>query len=344
MSHSQVTTFLGIPYARPPTREYNLRFKPPQIPTPWGSILADRYRNSCPQYIRYTGKDYGIPITDEDCLYMNIFTPWAASIVREPYPVMIYIHGGNFDHGSGNTFPGQMLAASQEVVVVTFNYRLGLLGFLATADNASAGNFGLLDQVQAINWVRENIRAFNGDADRITLFGPDAGAASAGLLALSPLTRKYVKKVIAQSGAAVADWAFVRNPLFMRNTSVVAGYSYGCRTRHTFNLVECLKSRSAIDFTTTEVKPDVGWLAWGPVVDHYTRNKEYQFMPDFPENLLMEKKSILIRNSLICQALREMKDQPLSSLTRILNQKAMWYRINFYTKRFQNSLVFIITP
>ncbi len=141
---------------------------------------------------------------------MNIFTPWAASIVREPYPVMIYIHGGNFDHGSGNTFPGQMLAASQEVVVVTFNYRLGLLGltfvllqvfeksnenifqilgFFATADNASAGNFGLLDQVQAINWVRENIRAFNGDADRITLFGPDAGAASAGLLALSPLTR-----------------------------------------------------------------------------------------------------------------------------------------------------------
>lgn len=83
-----------------------------------------------------------------------------------------------------------MLAATQEVVVVTFNYRLGLLGFLATSDNSSAGNYGLFDQVQAINFVRENIRNFNGDPNRITLFGPDAGAASAGLLALSPLTKR----------------------------------------------------------------------------------------------------------------------------------------------------------
>jgi neuroligin len=128
-------------------------------------------------------------MTDEDCLYLNVFTPWASTLVREAYPVMIYIHGGNFDHGSGNIFAGHMLSASQEVVVVTFNYRLGLLGFLATADNASAGNYGMLDMVQAINWVRENVRAFNGDPDKITLFGPGAGAASAGLLALSPLTR-----------------------------------------------------------------------------------------------------------------------------------------------------------
>ena len=98
------------------------------MPTPWGSILADRYGKSCPQPIRYVGKDLGIPLTDEDCLYMNIFTPWAATRVRELYPVMIYIHGGFFDHGSGGVFPGHMLSASQEVVVVTFNYRLGVLG------------------------------------------------------------------------------------------------------------------------------------------------------------------------------------------------------------------------
>lgn len=105
---------------------------------------------------------------------------------------MIYIHGGHYDHGSGNTFPAHMLAASQDVVVVTFNYRLGLLGFLATATNASAGNYGLLDQVALIQWVRDNIHAFNGDRELITLFGPDAGGASSGLLALSPLTRSKI--------------------------------------------------------------------------------------------------------------------------------------------------------
>ncbi|CAG2111725.1 unnamed protein product, partial [Medioppia subpectinata] len=281
-----VTTFLGVPYARPPTREERLRFKPPQVPIQWGSRYALKYEDSCPQYIRYIGKDVGIPRTSEDCLYMNIFTPWAASKVRYPYPVMIYIHGGFFHYGSGNAFSGHMLAASQEVVVVTFNYRLGLLGYMATADNASAGNFGLLDQIQAINWVRENIINFNGDPDRITLFGPDAGAASAGLLAISPQTKKYVKRVIAQSGSAVADWALIRDPLYMRNTSVVAGYSFGCRTRHTYNLIECLKSRSALDLTATEVTPDVGWLAWGPVVDRWTRERTEQTVPDLPENLL----------------------------------------------------------
>lgn len=205
------TAFLGIPYAKPPTKANGLRFKviltpshnfliiskcfsPKRtlVPDQWGAIRADHFRPACPQYKRYVHQEYGIPYTDEDCLYMNIYTPWAATPTRTLYPVMIYIHGGHFDHGSGNIFPGHMLAATQEVVVVTFNYRLGLLGFLATSDNSSAGNYGLFDQVQAINFVRENIRNFNGDPNRITLFGSDAGAASAGLLALSPLTKRMI--------------------------------------------------------------------------------------------------------------------------------------------------------
>lgn len=167
---------------------------------------------------------------------------------------MIYIHGGHFDHGSGNIFPGHMLSATQEVVVVTFNYRLGILGFLATSDNSSAGNYGLFDQMQAINFVRTVIVNFNGDPNQITLFGPDAGAASAGILALSPLTRRYIKRVIAQSGAAVAEWATIKDPLYMRNNTVIAARAFGCSTRSTYILVECLKSRSATDFTTTEIK------------------------------------------------------------------------------------------
>ncbi|KAJ6221357.1 hypothetical protein RDWZM_007169 [Blomia tropicalis] len=284
-----VTTFLGIPYAKPPTRENKLRFQRPQVPDRWGAMRADRYRASCPQYKRYVHPDFGIPFTDEDCLYMNIYTPWAATPTRTLYPVMIYIHGGHFDHGSGNIFPGHMMAATQEVVVVTFNYRLGLLGFLATSDNSSAGNYGLFDQVQAIEFVRENIRYFNGDPNQITLFGPDAGAASAGLLAMSPLTKDYIKRVIAQSGSAVSDWAFIRDPLYMRNNSVLAGRAFGCSTRDSRILVKCLMSRSATDLTTTEVKPDVGWLTWGPVVDKYTRNRDYQFMSDIPEYILKRK-------------------------------------------------------
>lgn len=99
----------------------------------------------------------------------------------------------------------------------------------------------------------------------------------------------YVKRVIAQSGAAVADWAFIREPLYMRNNSVLAGRAFGCSTRDSWTLVKCLKSRSATDFTATEVRPDVGWLTWGPVVDRWTRSKDYQFMTDLPEDLLSRR-------------------------------------------------------
>ncbi|RWS11327.1 neuroligin-4: Y-linked-like protein, partial [Dinothrombium tinctorium] len=300
---NNVTVFLGIPYARPPLREFGLRFKPPQPPLPWGVIDVSKYKAACPQLYNYTGKDKMIPTVDEDCLYLNIFSPYvsiifliiyyliyvllqSSSLIRNPYPVMIYIHGGNYDHGTGNTFPGHMLAATQQVVVVTFNYRLGLLGFIATADNASAGNYGLLDQELLIRWVRHNIRNFNGDPNAITLFGPGAGAASAGLLAISPLTRRYIKRVIAQSGSAVADWATQTDPLFIKNMSIVAGNTFGCPVHYSYKLIECLKSRSYTEITLNEVKPDVGWIPWAPVPDFATQSKENQFMPFTPEQFL----------------------------------------------------------
>lgn len=111
---------------------------------------------------------------------------------------MFYIHGGEFYKGSSNTFPGHVLAAYYDVVVVTINYRLGALGFLSTADQNSPGNYGILDQAMALEWVYDNIEYFNGDKNSITLFGPGAGAASAGLLMVAPRTRHMVSKVIAQ--------------------------------------------------------------------------------------------------------------------------------------------------
>ncbi|KAI1289762.1 Neuroligin-4, X-linked [Halotydeus destructor] len=281
-----VTVFFGVPYAKPPTRENSLRFKPPQPPDHWGAIETIKFRNACPQPLQYTGAARMIDSIHEDCLYLNIYSPYVSSRISELYPVMMYIHDGNFDHGSGNAFPGHMLAASQQVVVVTFNYRLGLLGFFATADNSSAGNYGMLDQVSAIQWVRENIRNFNGNPDNIVLMGPGSGAASAGLLAISPLSRRFVKRVIATSGSAVADWATLKNHILIRNNSIVAGYFYGCRTFHTHKLTDCLKSRSYADVSLTIVKPEVGWLPWAPVLDFATRPRELQFMPDIPEMML----------------------------------------------------------
>lgn len=159
-------------------------------------------------------------------------------------------------------------------------------GFFSTADNASAGNFGLFDQVQALHFVRENIRSFNGDPERITLFGPGSGAASAGLLAISPLSSRFVRRVIASSGSAVSPQSVHRNHVLIRNNSIVAGYSYGCRTYHSYKLTECLNSRSFADISVTSVKPDVGWSTYAPVPDFRTRPRDLQFMPYLPEYLL----------------------------------------------------------
>lgn len=116
----------------------------------------------------------------------------------EKYPVMVYIHGGNFISGASNTFPGHIMATFYRVVVVTINYRLGALGFLSTGDVNSPGNYGILDQAMALRWVYDNAENFNGDRNSITLFGPGAGAASSGLLMVYPNTRHIVSKVIAQ--------------------------------------------------------------------------------------------------------------------------------------------------
>lgn len=281
--YKNVSIFLGIPYARPPIRENGLRFQLPQLMTHWGNLVADKYRPACPQPHKYTGLDKSIATTDEDCLYLNIFTPYAKPRVSRLFPVIVHIHGGKYEHGSGNSFPGHMLAASQEVVVVTFNYRLGVLGYMATADNSSAGNYGLADQLAAIQWVRDHIENFNGDPQLITVWGTGAGAASAGLLAMSPRSKDLIKRVIAQSGSASADWALQKDPMFIMNTSIVIGEHFGCFTRDTFSLIKCLESRSFNEFTTAEVESEVGWLPFSPVSDFRTRLRDLALVPETPD-------------------------------------------------------------
>ncbi|XP_022255482.1 cholinesterase-like [Limulus polyphemus] len=286
--YKNITAFLGIPYAEPPVKERGLRFKDPRPSIKTGKIGALKYKPGCPQYKDYYGIDMGIENVDEDCLYLNVFSPYAGTQLQsqEKYPVMVYIHGGDWDHGSASTFPPHVLVASQEVIVVTFNYRLGPLGFLATTDNSSAGNYGMLDQAFAIQWVFDYISHFNGDQNKITLFGPGAGAASAGLHAISPRTREKVKRVIAQSGSAVADWAVILDPLHLINNTLILGDKLGCTSSSPSKLVECVQSRSVSDFSNSKLEPMVGRLAWGPVLDRETRQKEHWFLPDSPEFML----------------------------------------------------------
>jgi len=120
---------------------------------------------------------------DEDCLYLNVYSPdLGPGAEGSPFPVIFYIHDGDFMHGGSQTFPPHQLVAWYRVVVVTVNFRLGALGFLSTADEFSPGNYGMLDLSLALKWVNDNIRSFNGDPTRITLLGLGSGGAAAGLL------------------------------------------------------------------------------------------------------------------------------------------------------------------
>ena len=191
-----VRVFLGIPYAAPPVG--NLRWQPPQAHASWTDTLeASRAGNSCPQMSFRRGGIEG----SEDCLYLNIYSPNPAGA---RLPVMVWIHGGTFIAGTGAMYNGSQLAAKGNLIVVTINYRLGPFGFLASRRLDSAGhpsgNYGLLDQQAALRWVKENIAAFGGDPEKVTVAGESAGAISIGLHLVSPAAAGLFERAILESG------------------------------------------------------------------------------------------------------------------------------------------------
>lgn len=210
--------YKGVPYAKPPVGP--LRWRGPERPEPWeGVYQADTFRGRSVQQNRQPGsfydKEFGSQeVNDvtpsEDCLYLNLWVPENAAGKR--LPVAMWIHGGAFLTGCGfeKTFDGSFLAA-RGVIVVTINYRLGVFGFLAhpllsqESPNHVSGNYGTLDQIAALTWVRENIAAFGGDPENITVFGQSAGAMSVLNLTASDLTRGMIAKAIVQSGLGLDD-------------------------------------------------------------------------------------------------------------------------------------------
>lgn len=206
-----VWSYKGIPYAAPPVGD--LRWKPPQPVSPWTEPrVCTSFGPACPQPAQAEIPYLAVGATDEDCLYLNVWS--SAESAEERLPVMVWIHGGSFETGSGSmaVYEGQNLAA-KGVVVVTINYRLGPLGFLAhpalSAESAEgvSGNYGLLDQIAALQWVQKNVAGFGGDPTNVTVFGESAGAISILDLLVSPLAEGLFQRAIAQSGILL-DYGF----------------------------------------------------------------------------------------------------------------------------------------
>ncbi|XP_060064190.1 carboxylesterase 1C-like [Ylistrum balloti] len=206
-----VYEFLKIPYAKPPVRE--LRFKKPVPVERWSSILdSTEHGPSCiqdiPTHLKVvlTNKDIS-----EDCLHLNVYTSGGFAPTTNK-SVMVFFHGGGYVNGQAQLYDGSGLALDGDVIVVAANYRLGVLGFFSTGDPVARGNYGLWDQIEALKWVKNNIRSYGGNPNSVTIFGESAGGFSVSLLSLIPENKGLFHRVIMQSGTYNSSYALRRNP------------------------------------------------------------------------------------------------------------------------------------
>jgi len=260
-----VVSYLGIPYAAPPVG--GLRWKPPRPPTPWDGVRsAERFGNRCIQTSPFPDMLFQSAQESEDCLTLSIWTKTSAD---GPLPVMVWIHGGGYFSGASDEqrHDGSALAR-RGVVVVTINYRLGVLGFFAhpelTAESeaAASGNYGLLDQIAALRWLRDNIDGFGGDPDNVTIFGESAGSFSVSALMASPLATGLFHKAIGQSGASRGELTL--------SEAETAGLAFADAVGA--NGLEELRATSParlVEVATANLRTRSGGLRFQPNVDGY---------------------------------------------------------------------------
>lgn len=230
-------------------------FQPPVPPDPWEDTLdATQIHPVCPQRDIYRRVD--LFEGDEDCLYLNVYTPNLNSS-KGLLPVMVFLHGGGWLCGSGNVqFYGPDLLLDKDIVLVVPNYRLGALGFLSTGDLLVPGNNGLKDQVAALKWVQKNIEAFGGDPGSVTVFGESAGGAATHYHTISPLSKGLLHRGIAQSGTAFVPWGLAPHKEGIEHSRRLAKILH-CPTGPSDKMIACLrKIKDPLKF----VKKDVDFM------------------------------------------------------------------------------------
>lgn len=248
---ASVARFLGIPYAVPPVGA--LRWRLPQPHAPWqGTRDATQFGSICPQ----PGSGETLPTQSEDCLFLNVYAPFPFHSARK---VMVWVHGGTNTSGAGSFYDPTPLVAVGDVIVVTLNYRLGALGFLAhpalQSESGTTGNYGLADQQLALHWVRHNIAAFGGDPHGVTLFGESSGGMNVLSQLVSPPAAGLFQRAIVESGAFLLD-----TPSLKVSEAQGRGFAraIGCADQS----ATCLRSKSVAEVLAKQGNPYGGRVAY----------------------------------------------------------------------------------
>ncbi|XP_073948977.1 neuroligin-4, Y-linked-like isoform X2 [Choristoneura fumiferana] len=284
--------FLGVPYATPPVGSN--RFSPTRAPSPWDGVrVSDRPGPACPQKLPDLNDERTILETmpkgrleylkrlmpylknqSEDCLYLNIFAPLQMDEVKVAIPVLVYIHGESFSWSSGNPYDGAVLSSYTDLIVVTLNFRLGILGFLNANPiphlKARVANYGLMDQIAALHWVQQNIALFGGDPTNITLMGHGSGAACINFLMISPTVMPGLfHRALLLSGSALSSWAIVDDPVYY---TLKLAKHLNCAIPEDMDkdheiIVDCLREASTEQLLSIDISPPNFMTAFGPSVD-----------------------------------------------------------------------------
>ncbi|XP_039745416.1 neuroligin-4, Y-linked-like isoform X1 [Pararge aegeria] len=289
---SPLEVFLGVPYATPPVGSN--RFSPTRTPSPWDGVrVSDLPGPSCPQKLLDLDNeqillekmpkgrlDYlkrlmpYLKNQSEDCLYLNIFAPLQMDETKLALPVLVYIHGDSYSLSSGNPYDGAVLASYTDLIVVTLNYRLGVLGFLNANPSphlkARVANYGLMDQIAALHWVQQNVALFGGDPTNITLMGHGSGAACINFLMISPTVMPGLfHRAILLSGSALSSWAIVDDPVYY---SLKLAKHMNCSIPEDLAkdhevIVDCLRDATIDELLSIDISPPNFLTAFGPSVD-----------------------------------------------------------------------------
>ena len=281
INDGKVKAFLGLPYAAPPVGD--LRWKAPQPASKWsGERDATKYGAHCAQNAVFPDMVFQDGVDKEDCLFLNVYAP-ADAAPKSKLPVMFWIHGGGFAGGASSEprHNGDFLPL-KGVVLVTINYRLGVFGFLVTSElakeaNGASGNYGLLDMVAALQWVKANIKEFGGNPDNVTIFGESAGSAAVSTLMAAPMAKPLFHRAIGESGAPFGEGVLGYQSLEIREKSdeewvakTGAKSLKDLRAMPTAALLEAAKSRGMVGFG-----PDIdGKLLTEPVADTFAAGKQ----------------------------------------------------------------------